>query len=66
MEIGKNSSDSSTMFKLGMAHYKNTLGIRGDNTPEHAKYLGYLDAKELYPDLVTMPLEDYIKGELQG
>jgi hypothetical protein len=29
--------ESAAMLKLGMAQYKYLLGIRGDNTPEHAK-----------------------------
>ncbi|KAJ6466038.1 hypothetical protein C8R47DRAFT_991139, partial [Mycena vitilis] len=30
--------------------YKCSKYVRGDNTPAHAAYLGYLDAKMLYPD----------------
>ncbi|KAM3513354.1 hypothetical protein MY11210_003038 [Beauveria gryllotalpidicola] len=40
--------------------------IRGDNTPEYAQYLGYLDGKELYPDFEYIKLEDYIKAALNG
>ncbi|KAL1896437.1 hypothetical protein Cpir12675_002841 [Ceratocystis pirilliformis] len=59
-------SNQTDMLKLGMSQYKNLLGIRGDNTPEKAKYLGYLDAKELYPEIEAIPLESYIKDMLDG
>ncbi|KAM0324906.1 hypothetical protein ACHAQA_007872 [Verticillium albo-atrum] len=38
-------------FKQAMAQYHHSLGVRGDNAPERARYLGYLDARELYPDM---------------
>ncbi|UPK95957.1 hypothetical protein LCI18_006892 [Fusarium solani-melongenae] len=40
--------------------------IRGDNTPEYSKYLGYLDGKELYPDFEYTKFEDYVKAALDG
>ncbi|KAL2694915.1 hypothetical protein Neosp_001504 [[Neocosmospora] mangrovei] len=46
--------------------YWNTWGLRGDNTPEFAKYLGYLLAKDLYPDLEGRTLEAYVKDALDG
>jgi len=58
--------DQGVMLKLSMAQYRNLLGIRGDNTPEHAKYLGYLAVKELYPDVGATPLESYIKDAFEG
>ncbi len=53
-------------MQLVSAQYKYTLGIRGDNTPEHARYLGYLDARELYPDFEHVKLVDFVRGALQG
>ncbi|EEY16796.1 isoflavone reductase family protein [Verticillium alfalfae VaMs.102] len=47
-------------METGMAQYFYTLAVRGDNTPENAKYLGYLDARELYPDLQPRSWRDYI------
>ncbi|OTA53883.1 NAD(P)-binding protein [Hypoxylon sp. EC38] len=41
-------------------------GIRGDNTPEYADYLGYLSGKELYPDFQFIKFEDYVKEALEG
>ncbi|KAL1970918.1 hypothetical protein VTN77DRAFT_2752 [Rasamsonia byssochlamydoides] len=48
------------------AEYQMSWGIRGDNQPEYAKYLGYLDAKELYPDFKPIPFEEYLKELLAG
>ncbi|KAG7125611.1 pinoresinol-lariciresinol reductase 3 like protein [Verticillium longisporum] len=45
-------------LETGMAQYFYTLAVRGDNTPENAKYLGYLDARELYPDLQPRSWKD--------
>jgi hypothetical protein len=33
-------------------------GIRGDNTPEYAEYLGYLSGEELYPGFEYIRFED--------
>lgn len=41
-------------------------GVRGDNTPEYARYLGYLVAKDLYPDLNGRTLEAYCQEVLEG
>lgn len=49
-----------------VASYKNSWGIRGDNTPETARYLGYLDARELYPDIKPRSFTSYIDEVLQG
>lgn len=51
---------------MGVAQYKNMLGVRGDNTPEHARYLGYLDAKEIYPDVSSTSLDVFIRDTLEG
>ncbi|KAI7774296.1 uncharacterized protein LA080_008983 [Diaporthe eres] len=39
-----------------------SITIRGDNTPDNAKYLGYLDGKELYPDFEYTTVEDWVKA----
>ncbi|KAH8704636.1 hypothetical protein GQ44DRAFT_716493 [Phaeosphaeriaceae sp. PMI808] len=66
LEILAKSFDAGAQLDLGMGQYMNMLGIRGDNTPEHAKYLGYLDARELYPEFKPTPLASYIEGRLSG
>ncbi|KAG5794333.1 hypothetical protein H9Q69_006629 [Fusarium xylarioides] len=44
-------ADSFDYFEVVKYQYFNALGIRGYNTPEYARYLGYVDATELYPDM---------------
>lgn len=46
--------------------YTHSKHIRGDNTLENAKYLGYLDAKELYPDFSPITFETCVKEIVQG
>jgi hypothetical protein len=60
------SFDGAAMADLAMGQYMYMLGIRGDNTPEHAKYLGYLDVRELYPEFDPTPFDSYINGRLSG
>ena len=49
-----------------MAQYKNVLGVRGDNNLERAKHLGYPEARGLYPDVESTPLETFIRDSLEG
>ncbi|KAF4913285.1 Isoflavone reductase-like protein [Colletotrichum viniferum] len=58
----ENIKDVTILLNIAMAEYRNVLGIRGDNTPEKARSLGYLDARDLYPDVEVTTLENYIIG----
>ncbi|KAA8622407.1 isoflavone reductase family protein [Pyrenophora tritici-repentis] len=51
---------------LALIQYRVCLGIRGDNTVEHAKYLGYLVGKELYPDVEVVGLKMFMTEMLEG
>ncbi|KAK2774807.1 isoflavone reductase family protein [Colletotrichum kahawae] len=53
--------DVTILPNIGMAEYRNVLGIRGDNNPEKARSFGYLDARDLYPDVEITTLESYIR-----
>ena len=59
-------ADVGLLIQLWVLEYQYSWGIRGDNTPESAKYLGYLLGKELYPDVDFTPFETYLKGLLEG
>lgn len=48
------------------AQYMISWGIRGDNRPEYAAYLGYVTSKELYPDFEFKTYEEYTKEVLDG
>ncbi|KAF4425276.1 hypothetical protein F53441_14159 [Fusarium austroafricanum] len=64
--IAENPSDFSLQIQLINIGYKYNWGIRGDNTPDHAKYLGYLDAKELYPDVQCKSIREFSKEVIEG
>ena len=65
-KLAQNPVDPQGMMVVGMGQYRQLLGIRGDNTPEKAKYLNYLDARDLYPDIRVTPLHQYIEDVLAG
>lgn len=48
------------------ADYDYSRYLRGDNQPEYAKYLGYLDARELYPDFRPITFREFVKDLLEG
>ena len=52
--------------KKVLAQYSLAVGIRGENTPEFAKYLGYLDGKKLYPDFKFISFESYLQEVVSG
>lgn len=54
---------ANVMGFIGSAtsEYAYSYAVRGDNTPEAAKYLGYLDSHELYPDVKTKSLREYFQ-----
>lgn len=51
---------------LTQLQYWYSCGIRGDNSPENAQYLGYLLAKDLYPDIEGATLEAYAQDVFHG
>lgn len=50
---------------LGL-QYNNNRFIRRDNVPKYAWYLGYLNARELYPDLTPRTFKDFAIALLAG
>ncbi|GAB1215709.1 hypothetical protein ATERTT37_004903 [Aspergillus terreus] len=49
-----------------LAEYQLSWGIRGDNTPEYAQYLGYITAKDLYPDFQPIQFREYLETVVRG
>ncbi|KAJ4079900.1 hypothetical protein NW760_015135 [Fusarium oxysporum] len=58
--------DKGAQQALAAAQYAYSTGVRGDNTPEYARYLGYLDGKELYPDFDFIPFRKYVSELIDG
>ena len=59
-------SDIMKQIPVWMAQYIVSKYVRADNTLENAKYLGYVDARELYPDFKPVSFEDYLGEVLAG
>lgn len=64
--IAANPADQAQMVTTAVTEYKVSYGIRGDNVPERAAYLGYLNVRELYPDLKTNSFEEFVKALVEG
>jgi hypothetical protein len=61
-----NPNDYAGLFTLIVNQYFESWAVRGDNTPEAAAYLGYLDFKTLYPDVQGKTFESIFKEVLEG
>jgi hypothetical protein len=64
--VAKDPTDLMANLKLIEWQYVVSKYVRKDNTPEMAKYLGYLDAKELYPDFKPITFAKYLDELLAG
>lgn len=64
--LAKDPTNIVAIVKQALVSYAYSWAIRGDNTPEHAKYLGYLIAKDLYPDVEAKPINDFIREIVDG
>ena len=51
---------------VAMQSYSYSKFVREDNCPANAKYLGYLDTRELYPDFKPINFEQFVREVLQG
>lgn len=65
-ELEASPKDPVLRVKKVYNQYCLSVGIRGENTPEYARYLGYLDGKELYPDVNFTPYQDYLQEVVDG
>jgi len=68
LDAAKEAASGATGFSpmLAMLSYDYSKYIREDNTPENSKYLGYLDAQELYPDFKPITFEEFLKEVSDG
>jgi hypothetical protein len=64
--IQENPNDRHQLHLLYLVEYQLSWGVRGDNNPEYAKYLGYLLSKELYPDFEPTSFRDYLESVING
>ena len=59
--VARDPMDAAAQMKQGMSEYMLHLHFLQENTLENAKRLGYLDARELYPDIPAQSLEEFAK-----
>ncbi|KAI1850976.1 hypothetical protein JX265_007301 [Neoarthrinium moseri] len=64
--LSKDPKNDAALMQLFFFQYQNNLGIRGDNTPAKAKIFGYLDFKELYPDVKGETVSELFQKILNG
>ncbi|RPD58089.1 NAD-P-binding protein [Lentinus tigrinus ALCF2SS1-7] len=60
--VTRDPSDWMSHAMQSWNEYIYSIQILHENTLENAKRLGYLDARELYPDIATTTLEECAKG----
>jgi hypothetical protein len=53
-------------YSMVGAEYANTKYIREDNTPEMAEYLGYISARELWPEFVYKTFDTFVDELVKG
>ncbi|KAK2035998.1 hypothetical protein LZ31DRAFT_636164 [Colletotrichum somersetense] len=54
------------LLELAICQYKHSRHVGGDNAPDRAQYLGYLDGKTLYPDPECKSMRDFIRDVVAG
>ncbi len=59
--LAQNPADVPANMMVNWAQYMYSLHILRENTLENAKRLGFLDARELYPDIPKYSLEEFAK-----
>lgn len=62
------AASGKTGFNAAVAvqSYSYSKFVREDNCLVNAKYLGYLDTRELYPDFKPINFEQFVREVLQG
>jgi len=58
--------DSKDAMSRVQFEYVRSWGVRGDNTPDSARYLGYLITDDLYPGCKGRTFETYLQEVLDG
>ncbi|PGH27621.1 hypothetical protein AJ80_00634 [Polytolypa hystricis UAMH7299] len=53
-------------YKQAIAQYSESKYVRADNTPESAEYLGYINGRELYPDLNFISFAEFVDELIEG
>jgi hypothetical protein len=62
----KSPQDVTKRHPVYITQYLHSKYVRQDNQPCYAKFLGYLDGRELYPDLSLISFREFFAEVLSG
>ena len=65
-KVQQDPSDEISIVMQAWTEYLYSMHILEENTLENAKRLGYLDARELYPDVEVPAIEGFVKAHLEN
>ena len=64
--LSQDPQDPMKRTFLYLSVYKHSKYVRKDNAPAYAEYLGYLNARSLYPEFTPMSFRDFFAEVLDG
>jgi hypothetical protein len=64
-KLRRDARDQGALIQQTVYEYYDSWGLRGDNRPESAEYLGYLNFKDLYPEVRGKSIRDLFQQVLQ-
>ncbi|KAL2697967.1 hypothetical protein AAEP93_010677 [Penicillium crustosum] len=64
--FSQDPQDPMKRMFLYLSEYKYSKYVRKDNTPAYAEYLGYLNARNLYPEFTPLSFRDFFAEVLDG
>ncbi|GKZ26832.1 hypothetical protein AbraIFM66951_003575 [Aspergillus brasiliensis] len=64
--LAEDPHDHMKRTGIFIAQYEHSKYVREDNSPGYASYLGYLSARELYPDFQPITFRDFFAEVLAG
>ncbi|KAF4767107.1 hypothetical protein HAV15_009814 [Penicillium sp. str.  len=64
--FSQDPQDPMKRMFLYLSEYKHSKYVRKDNTPAYAEYLGYLNARSLYPEFTPLSFRDFFAEVLDG
>ncbi len=62
----KEPGNQELFGRVASAEYEYSKYVRIDNKSEYARYLGYLNARQLYPNLKPKKFEEFMQDLLDG
>ena len=57
--LAKDPKDLQAFMNMSMCAFMQSICVIGEGTLDFAKGMGYLDARELYPDIPVASLEEF-------